>query len=59
MKNIKWQIHAEASVSQIMLWILFWKIFGGWVSYLALIFIIGNTYTLIKSVLRLPKNYLK
>ena len=55
-ENLKWQIHAETSVSQIMLWSIVWKLFGGWVGYIALFMIIGNIYTLLKSCIKLYIN---
>lgn len=61
-KCIKWQIHAETSVTQIMLWIIFWKIFGGWVGYLAFVMILGNVFTYFKSVtkiIQLDKHYFR
>lgn len=57
--NLKWQVHAETSMSQIMLWIIMWKLFGGIVGFLAVLFIGGNLYTLFKSISKLPKNYFK
>lgn len=57
MEKIKWQIHAETSITQIMLWIIVWKLFGGWVGYLAPVMIIGNIYTTLKSSLKLGKYY--
>jgi len=59
MKNLKWQIHSETAMTQIMLWIILWKLFGGWVGYLAILFIVGNIITLVKSTLRMDKNYFK
>jgi hypothetical protein len=53
--KLKWQIHAETSITQIMFWILFWKIFGGWVGYLAFVMILGNIFTWFKSIIRLIK----
>ena len=57
LQNIKWQIHAETSVHQIMLWIILAKLFGGIFIVLAVFFILGNIATLIKSVKQLPKTY--
>lgn len=59
MEKLKWQIHAETSITQIMLWIILWKLFGGWVGYLSAVIIVGNIITLFKSVNKLGKNYLK
>lgn len=59
-ENIKWQIHAETSVTQIMLWIIIAKLFGGWFLYIVTgMFIVGNIFTLLKSVSKLPKDYFK
>lgn len=57
MEKIKWQIHAETSITQIMLWIIVWKLFGGWVGYLALVMIVGNIYTTLKAGYKLGKYY--
>ena len=58
-ERIKWQIHAETSITQICMWIIFWKLFGGWVGYVAIFFILGNIGTLWKSVSKLGKDYYK
>lgn len=58
--KIKWQIHAETSVTQIMLWLIVARLLGGWFIWiLAGIFIIGNLYTIVKSVLKLGSTYYK
>ena len=57
--KLKWQIHAETSISQIMFWIILWKLFGGWVSYLAIIFIVANVWTMFKSANKLGIKYFK
>ena len=59
MKNIKWQIHAETSLSQVMLWVIIGKLFGGWVWLLAGAMIIGNLVALIQASQKLPKGYLR
>lgn len=59
MDNLKWQIHAETSVSQIMQWVIIGKLFGGWVWWLAGVMIIGNIFTLTQASLKIPKNYFK
>jgi hypothetical protein len=62
MDKLKWQIHAETSITQIMFWIIIWKLFCGWVGYLAIIFIVGNIYTALKATFKLynlDKNYFK
>jgi len=63
MEKLKWQIHSETSVTQIMLWIIIWKLFGGWfIAGLAFVMIAGNVYTMLKSLVnlnQLDKNYFK
>ena len=59
MNKIKWQIHAETSIAQIMLWVIVWKLFGGWVGYLAVLFIAGNAITLFRSLMNMGKDYFK
>lgn len=59
-ENIKWQIHAESCVHQIMLWIIVARLFNAWyVDVLAFIMITGNFLTVIKAGSKLPKNYFK
>lgn len=55
--KLKWQINGETGLIQIMLWIIVWKLFGGIVGYIAIIFIIGNIYTVLRSVVKLGKDY--
>lgn len=58
--KIKWQIHAETSITQIMLWIIIAKLFEGWLIFaIAIVYIIGNVYVLLKSVSKLGKDYFK
>lgn len=57
MEKLKWQIHAETSVTQIMLWIILWKLFGGWVSYLAAVLIVGNIFTMFRSARQIGSGY--
>lgn len=57
MDKLKWQIHSETSITQALMWIIMWKLFGGWVGYLAVILIAGNIYTLFKSSAKLGKGY--
>lgn len=54
-EKLKWQIHAESSLTQMFLDVILWKLFGRWVGYFAFISILGNLYTLLKSVIRLHK----
>jgi hypothetical protein len=58
-RALKWQIHAETSVSQIMLWVIIGLMCGGWVWGLSAFFIIGNILTITKSCSKFPKDYLK
>ena len=54
MEKIKWQIHAETSLIQIMFWIILIKLFGGIIiTCLGILYIIGNFSTLFKSLNRL------
>jgi len=58
--KIKWQIHAKTCLTQIMLWIIVMKLFGGWfILIIGSLSIIGNMITLIWSVIKLGKNYFK
>lgn len=58
MNKIKWQIHAETSVTQIMLWALVAHTFNEkWLWYVAWFFIIGNFYTAIKSTVKMGNKY--
>lgn len=57
MGNLKWQIHAETSISQAAMWLVIGKLYGGWVWIPAVIFIFGNIFTSIKATRRLPKKY--
>ncbi len=60
MEHLKWQIHAETSASQIMLWLIVAQISNNFfVRLFCCIFIAGNMFTLLKSTCNLPKNYLK
>lgn len=56
-EQIKWQIHAESSITQLMFWIIIAKLFGGWVIGLSVFMILGNLVTFIKSGIKLPKGY--
>ena len=58
--KIKWQINAETSLTQIMLWAIVIKIFGGlFITILGIICIIGNVITLTRSGIKLGKDYFK
>ena len=58
MKNLKWQLNAESSLTQIMFWIILIKLFSGlFVIVIGSLFIIGNIYTLLKSSSKLSKDY--
>lgn len=59
MNKLKWQIHAETSISQIMMWVIIGKLFGGWAWALAALFIIGNFATMVKSSVKLGGDYFK
>jgi len=57
MNNLKWQIHAETSITQACLWLVIGKQWGGWVWIIAIFFIIGNLITTLKATKQLPKTY--
>jgi len=60
MKHLKWQIHSESSVTQIMLWIILIKLFNGiFIVILGSLFITGNIFTMLKGTSQLPKDYFK
>lgn len=60
MKNLKWQIHAETAISQMMFWAIIMNLFTDWyVDVLAAFMIIGNIVTAYKSANKLPKDYFK
>jgi len=60
MKHLKWQMHAESSVTQIMLWIILIKLFNGlFIVILGSLFITGNIFTMLKSTSKLPRDYFK
>lgn len=59
-KQIKWQLEAEFCLIQIILSIIVWKLFGGWiVGGLCALSIIGNLMRLIKATKILGVNYYK
>lgn len=57
--QLKWQIHAETSVTSLLMWIIIGKLFGGWVWGLSAFFILGNFFTVCKSVKNLGSDYFK
>lgn len=57
--KLKWQINAETSITQLMLWVILWKLFDGWIGYLALPMILGNVFTLLRSAAKMGGNYFK
>jgi len=59
MEEIKWQLHAETSITQIMLWVVIWKLFGGVIGIVAFVFIVLNILTIFKSADRIKKDYFK
>ncbi len=52
-EKLKWQIHAESSISDLLKWVIIWKLFGGWVGYVCFFLIILNMFTFLKSGLLL------
>lgn len=60
LEKIKWQIHAETSIANMLTWVIIGKLFGGWVWILAGIMILGNLFTQVKSIINLDDtDYLK
>ena len=57
LEKIKWQLHAETSVTNLLLWAIVWKLTGWWL--LCGILILGNLITSWNSVSHLGKGYLK
>lgn len=56
---LRWQMHAETSASQLMAWWILALIFNHeWFWGIAAIFILGNSITLIRASMKLPRNYL-
>lgn len=59
-KHIKWQLEAEFCLIQIVLSIIVWKLFGGWViGGLCALSIIGNLVRLPKAIRIIGTNYYK
>ena len=56
MNKLKWQIHGETSITQIMLWIIIILLTDSKLLFcVAMTFIIGNIYTMLSSVSKLAK----
>jgi len=59
LEKLKWQIHLETSITQIMLWVILWRLFGGWLGYVAFVCILGNLVTLWQAAGKVGKDYFK
>lgn len=59
MEKLKWQIHAESSLTQILLSLIIAKMFidTTWIFVLFVGIIIGNIYTFFKTIYKLGKLY--
>lgn len=57
-EKLKWQIHAETSITQATLWGVLGILIGGWFWVIAGVMIFGNIVTSVSATSRLGRDYL-
>jgi hypothetical protein len=59
-EDLKWQIHAETALTQIMQWLIVALLVNHWIMWVVcVIMTLGNLYVARKAVSHLSRDYLK